>query len=132
MVVAFDVIEHFTRDELLGFVDQVQRVLRPGGRWIIHTPNGESPFCGRMRYWDLTHELAFTRTSIIQLLLSSGFSNVQCFEDAPIPHGLTSAGRWLLWKAIRSGLRLYLAAETGDTASSAIFSQNFLTVADKA
>jgi hypothetical protein len=85
-----------------------------------------------MRYWDLTHELAFTRTSIIQLLLSSGFSNVQCFEDAPIPHGLTSAGRWLLWKAIRSGLRLYLAAETGDTASSAIFSQNFLTVADKA
>jgi len=132
VVVAFDVIEHFTRDELLGFVDQVQRVLRPGGRWIIHTPNGESPFCGRMRYWDLTHELAFTRTSIIQLLLSSGFSNVQCFEDAPIPHGLTSAGRWLLWKAIRSGLRLYLAAETGDTASSAIFSQNFLTVADKA
>lgn len=132
VVVAFDVIEHFTRDELLGFVDQVHRVLRPGGRWIIHTPNGESPFCGRMRYWDLTHELAFTRTSIIQLLLSSGFSNVQCFEDAPIPHGLTSAGRWLLWKAIRSGLRLYLAAETGDTASSAIFSQNFLTVADKA
>ena len=131
VVVAFDVIEHFTRDELLGFVDQVQRVLRPGGRWIIHTPNGESPFCGRMRYWDLTHELIFTRTSIIQLLLSSGFSNVQCFEDAPIPHGLTSAVRWLLWKVIRSGLRLYLAAETGDTASSAIFSQNFLIVADK-
>jgi 2-polyprenyl-3-methyl-5-hydroxy-6-metoxy-1,4-benzoquinol methylase len=131
VIVAFDVIEHFTRDELLGFVDQVQRVLRPGGRWIIHTPNGESPFCGRMRYWDLTHELAFTRTSIIQLLLSSGFSNVQCFEDSPIPHGLMSTVRWLLWQVIRSGLRLYLAAETGDTAGSAIFSQNFLTVAVK-
>jgi SAM-dependent methyltransferase len=131
VVVAFDVIEHFTRDELLGFVDQVQRVLRPGGRWIIHTPNGESPFCGRMRYWDLTHELAFTQTSISQLLLSSGFSNVQCVEDAPIPHGLMSTVRWLLWKAIRSGLRLYLAAETGDTAGNAIFSQNFLTVAVK-
>jgi len=131
VVVAFDVIEHFTRDELLGFVDQVQRVLRPRGRWIIHTPNGESPFCGRMRYWDLTHELAFTRTSIIQLLLSSNFSNVQCFEDAPIRHGLTSADRWLLWQVIRSGLRLYLAAETGDTAGNAIFSQNFLTVAIK-
>jgi hypothetical protein len=85
-----------------------------------------------MRYWDLTHELIFTRTSITQLLLSSGFSDVQCFEDAPIPHGLTSAVRWLLWQVIRFGLRLYLAAETGDTASSAIFSQNFLIVADKA
>ena len=131
VVVAFDVIEHFTRDELLSFVDQVHRVMRPGGRWIIHTPNGESPFCGRIRYGDLTHELAFTRTSINQVLLSSGFSKVQCFEDAPIVHGLKSMVRWGLWKLIRSGLRVYLAAETGDTASNDIFSQNFLAVAVK-
>lgn len=131
MVVAFDVIEHFTRDELLGFVDQVRRVLRPEGRWIIHTTNGESAFCGRSRYGDLTHELAFTRTSICQLLHSSGFSKVQCFEDAPVPHGLKSAIRWVVWKVIRSGLRVYLAAETGDTAGDAIFSQNFLIVAEK-
>lgn len=131
VVVAFDVIEHFTRDELLSFVDQVHRVMRPGGRWIIHTPNGESPFCGRIRYGDLTHELAFTRTSINQVLLSSGFSKVQCFEDAPIPHDLKSTVRWGLWKVIRSLLRLYIAAETGDTAGKAIFSQNFLTVAVK-
>jgi SAM-dependent methyltransferase len=131
VVVALDVIEHFTRDELLEIVDQVRRVLRPEGRWIIHTANGESPFSGRIRYGDLTHELVFTRTSISQLLLSSCFSKVQCFEDAPIPHGLKSAVRWGFWQVIRSGLRLYLAAETGDTAGNAIFSQNFLTVAVK-
>lgn len=131
VVVAFDVIEHFTRYELTDFVDQVRRVLRSEGLWIIHTLNGESPFCGRIRYGDLTHELAFTRTSISQLLLSSDFSKVQCFEDAPIPHGLKSVVRWGLWQVIRSGLRLYLAAETGDTAENAIFSQNFLTVAVK-
>lgn len=131
VVVAFDVIEHFTRDELIGFFDQVRRVLRSGGRWIIHTPNGESPLSGRMRYWDLTHELVFTRMSISQLLFSSGFSSVQCVEDTPIPHGLKSAIRWVAWKVIRSGLRVYLAAETGDTAGDAIFSQNFLIVAEK-
>src|SRR5205085_1026457 len=60
VVIAFDVIEHLTRDELLRFVDQVWRVLRPNGRLIIHAPNGESPFGLRMRYWDMTHELAFT------------------------------------------------------------------------
>ena len=131
VVVAFDVIEHFTRDELLGFVDQVHRVMRPGGCWIIHAPNGESPFGGRIRYGDLTHELVFTQKSIGQLLLSSGFSRVQCFEDVPIVHGLKSVVRWGLWQVIRSGLRLYLTAETGDTARNAIFSQNFLTVVVK-
>ena len=131
VVIAFDVIEHFTRDELLPFVDDVRRVLKPGGRWIIHVPNGESPFVGRMRYWDLTHELAFTRTSIAQLLLASGFSEVRCFEDQPVVHGAKSALRWLLWQGFRSLLRLYIAAETGDAGRQHIFSQNLLAVARK-
>ena len=131
MVITFDVIEHFTKNELIPFVDEVYRVLRKGGKWIIHTPNGESPFFGRIRYGDFTHEQAFTRTSIIQLLKSSSFSNVLSYEDTPIPHGLKSAVRWLLWKAIRVGLRLCLAAETGAGEKACIFSQNFLTVASK-
>jgi cyclopropane fatty-acyl-phospholipid synthase-like methyltransferase len=131
VVVAYDVIEHFTRDELLPFVDQVHRVLRPGGDWIIHAPNGESPFGSRMRYWDLTHEMAFTRTSLSQILLSSGFRDVRCFEDTPVVHGAKSAVRWTLWKGIRGLLRLYIAAETGDASGAPIFSQNLLAVATK-
>ena len=131
VVIAFDVIEHFTREELLPFVDQVLRVLNVRGRWIIHVPNAESPFGGRMRYWDLTHELAFTRTSLSQLLLSSGFGEVRCFEDMPVVHGTKSAVRWLLWKMFRSVLRLYIAAETGYASNEHIFSQNLLAVALK-
>lgn len=131
MVVAFDVIEHFTRDELLPLVDQVCRVLKPGGSWIIHVPNGESPFFGTIRYGDFTHELAFTRISLGQLLLSSGFSGVRCFEDTPVVHGAKSALRWVLWKVFRGLLRLYVAAETGDTGSAHIFSQNLLAIAKK-
>jgi SAM-dependent methyltransferase len=130
-VVSFDLIEHFTRDELIRLVDEVHRVLRFLGCWIIHTPNGESPFGMRIRYGDLTHELAFTRTSISQLLLSSGFSRVNCYEDRPVPHGVKSAVRLLLWYCIRALWRMYLAVETGDTGRSAIFSQNFLVVAKK-
>lgn len=130
-IITFDVIEHFTKDELIPLVDNVLRVLQPGGRWIIHTPNGESPFSGRMRYGDFTHELAFTRTSMAQLLLSSGFRKVHSYEDEPIAHGVNSSIRWSLWKVIRGFLRLYLAVETGDTGKEAIFSQNFLTVAVK-
>jgi SAM-dependent methyltransferase len=130
-IVAFDLIEHFTKNELIGLVDEVCRVLRPGGRWIIHTPNAESPFGNRILFGDFTHELAFTRTSLAQVLLSSGFSKVSCFEDQPVVHGIKSAARWALWKVFRNLLRLYLAAETGDSGRDAIFSQNMLCVAFK-
>jgi SAM-dependent methyltransferase len=130
-LIAFDLIEHFNRNELISLVDEVHRVLRSEGRWIIHTANAESPFGMRSRYGDLTHELAFTRTSLSQLLLSSGFSRLDCYEDKPIPHGAKSAVRWMFWKAIRSFLSFYLVVETGDIGSDAIFSQNFLAVSFK-
>ena len=84
-VVAFDVIEHFSRDELVGLVDRSRRVLVPSGVWIIHTVNAESPFFGRARYGDLTHEVAFTSDSLSQLLHASGFRDVRCYEDEPVP-----------------------------------------------
>lgn len=129
VVIAFDVIEHFSKDELIALVDEVVRVLRPGGRWIIHVPNAEAPFGSRMRHWDFTHEVAFTRVSLGQLLKASGFSDVMCYEDRPVPHGVKSTVRAALWSVIRVGLLLYTAIETGSTERDAIFSQNLLAVA---
>ena len=131
VIIAFDVIEHFTKAELMPFVDEVYRVLRSEGKWIIHTPNGESPFGARMFFGDFTHELGFTRTSIAQLLLASGFSKVLCEEDTPIPHGIKSAARFIMWKCVRGFLRLYLNVENHAGESACIFSQNFLAVAVK-
>ena len=130
-IAAFDLIEHFKRNELVHFIDAIHRVLKPGGRLIIHTANGESPFGMRIRYGDLTHELAFTQSSLSQLLLSSGFSFVNFYEDRPVLHGLKSAIRLLLWKVIRSFFRLFIMIETGESGRYAIFSQNFLAVAFK-
>ena len=69
------------------------------------------------------------RESLTQLLSASGFADVQCFEDDPVAHGLKSAVRRTLWRVIRSGLRLYLMAETGEM--NAIFSRNLMAVAVK-
>lgn len=130
-VVAFDVIEHFTKPEILDFLDEVRRVLAPGGRFIVHTCNAEGPFPGASFHGDFTHETAFTRYSIKQILLASGFATVDCFEDRPVPHGIKSAVRFALWHLFRTALRLYRAAETGDLGRDAIFSTDFLTVAVK-
>ncbi len=129
-VVAFDVIEHLTKDELVGFTDQVLRVLKPGGCWIIHVPNAASPFFGAVRYGDLTHELAFTSESLAQLVLASGFREVQSYEDRPIPHGLKSWGRAVLWRLLRRLLGFYLMVEVG-AANQPILTQNLLAVAVK-
>jgi hypothetical protein len=65
-----------------------------------------------------------------QFLNVVGFREVECFEKGPLPHGLPSLVRWLLWKTIRALLSVYVAAETGELGGG-IFTQNFTTVATK-
>lgn len=131
LVVTFDVIEHLTKKELMVVIGQVHRILRNGGRWIIHVPNGQSPFFGRIRYGDFTHEIAFTQRSLASVLRVGRFSAIECFEDQPTPHGLTSLVRFILWKLLRNFLRLYIMIETGERGNDLVFSQNFLAVAQK-
>jgi SAM-dependent methyltransferase len=131
VVILFDLYHYFERDAQMKLADEVRRILKPGGRWILHLPNSEALFSGRMRYWDHLAIDSFTRISIAQLLLACGFARVDCFEDKPIVHGLKSAVRAILWCGVRGVLRLALAAETGETGRDAIFSQVFLAVARK-
>jgi SAM-dependent methyltransferase len=131
VVITWDVLEHLSKDETLGLAEQIARVLGPAGLWIIHVPNAESPFFGRIRYGDWTHEQAFTSLSLQQLARAVGFEEVSCEEDLPVVHGIMSGARRVLWHFFRSILRVYLAAETGDTGSRLILSQNLMAVARK-
>ena len=49
VIVSLDLIEHFDKPEVCGLVAEVARALKSTGRWILHCPNGESPFGGRVR-----------------------------------------------------------------------------------
>lgn len=131
VVVAFDVIEHFTKDELIDLVDAVQRVLRPNGRWIIHAPNARSPFVGAIRYGDYTHEQAFTEASLTQVLKSSGFREVSFSECRPLVYGVKSFIRLLIWRVTRLVLTIVNAAETGSLERNAIWTRNLYAVAYK-
>ena len=69
-VISFQVIEHIQNDSL--FVAEIQRVLKPGGKAIITTPN---------RRWSLTrnpwHIREYTETEL-QALLQKHFAVVEC------------------------------------------------------
>lgn len=132
VVVAFDVLEHFTKDELCELVGEFYRVLKHDGRLISHQPNAEGPFGSFMRHWDFTHETAFTRQSIAQLLLSGSFRKVSSYEDKPVVHGVKSLIRYLVWQfVLRQIYRFARIVETGSCDAEAIFTLNFLTVAEK-
>jgi len=129
-IVAYDVIEHLTKDELLALADEVFRILKPGGRWILHIPNAESPFYGSIRHGDFTHEIAFTKESLVQVMTCIGFHGVESFEDRPVPHGLKSTVRLILWQMIHLGLKLYQTIESGNS-QGALFTRCITTVAYK-
>lgn len=132
LIIAFDVIEHFTKQELSDLIDDIFRVLKKDGAVITHQPNAEGVFGNMIRYGDYTHEQSFTRESISQIFLSSGFSKVESFEDVPIAHGLKSGLRNILWRFLARPLYCFLVlVETGYCSKDAIFTQNFLSVTRK-
>ena len=88
LITAFDIVEHFHKDELFKFLDAVYRALKPGGRMIIQTPNADSPWFGTVRYGDFTHELAFNSTSLELVTGVVGFKSYQSRECRPHSHGL--------------------------------------------
>jgi SAM-dependent methyltransferase len=132
LLIAIDVIEHFSKEEVSDLIDDFYRVLKKDGLVITHQPNAEGVFGNAIRYDDFTHELAFTRHSISQIFLSSGFTSIQSYEDEPIAHGIKSAVRLFLWRNfVKPIYRFLLLVESGGADKEMIFTQNFLTVVKK-
>lgn len=111
-VVAIDLLEHLRKDELFPFLEAVRGALKPGGVFIWRAPNADGPFFGRVRYGDLTHELAFTRHSAWQLMRAAGFADVEVLAEEPVVTGARSALRRALWLLCAAAARVYLFAES--------------------
>ena len=129
MIFARDVIEHFRKDEIFTVVESCHKALKDGGILVLYTLNSESPFGCRYRYGDFTHELGFTRASLAQILRVAGFTEVAFYPTGPVPKGIKSAIRFLLWKMIETILRFYMLVETGS--GDGIYTQTIICMAKK-
>lgn len=131
-IILRDVLEHFTKKEILELLDLCRNALRDGGRLIIQVPNGDSPFCGHIRYGDFTHEMAFTATSLAQLLAVTGFARSEFHPVPPVMVGKPLPVRMiraLAWKLVQFLYKSLLSVETGR--QKVIVSMNILAVAHK-
>ncbi|MFH1645173.1 MAG: class I SAM-dependent methyltransferase [Candidatus Omnitrophota bacterium] len=129
VIIGRDILEHFSKNEIMDVLQLIYDSLKTGGMLIIQTPNGESPFSNRYRYCDITHEIIFTRISLQQLLSVFDFKDVLCYRTGPVVYGLKSAVRFVLWRFIELFLKAYLLIESGTC--EGVFTQNIICKARK-
>jgi len=113
MIVANDVIEHLTKEEVMQFLDAIHAALVPGGRVLISTLNNQCLFGSRIRYIDFTHETGFTPISIAQIMRVTGFQGMRVFGEKPVAHDIRSAIRTALWDVVDKLFRCYMVIERG-------------------
>lgn len=131
LITGLNIVEHLPKQSLVAFFSLVHRALRPGGQFLMVVPNAVSPYGTIPRYWDITHELAFSPNSVRQLSVAAAFKNEpDFFEVGPIPHGFLSSLRWVAWKIISQQIRLRLLIESG-SARSPVYTQDMLVTIAK-
>lgn len=124
-IYALNLLEHLDKDHLVAVLEEAARVLAPGGALTAMVPNAISSFGSMTRYWDFTHQTAFTPSSVRQLMRLCGFRDATFREWGPRPHGLASALRWLLWQGLRGAIAMRLLVETG-SAKGGVYTADML------
>jgi 2-polyprenyl-3-methyl-5-hydroxy-6-metoxy-1,4-benzoquinol methylase len=129
IIFALDFVEHFYRDEMIELFRGINSFLNENGILIIHTPNGDGLFPQHIIYGDLTHLTIFNSNSLAQLLRSTGFNQIECFETGPVTKNMKGLIRLLLWKIIRLLFQFVRIIETGR--SEKILTQEIICVSYK-
>jgi 2-polyprenyl-3-methyl-5-hydroxy-6-metoxy-1,4-benzoquinol methylase len=115
VVIALDLVEHFSKDELLQIFPSIYNALRSDGLLIIQTPNAEGLFPFQIIYGDITHLTVFTPASLEQLLSISGFISCEFYEGGPAPINIRGRVRQILWNLIKMAINAIRLIETGRT-----------------
>jgi SAM-dependent methyltransferase len=108
-IILRNVIEHFHKSEIVQILKLAHQALDDGGAVFIQVPNAESPFGARIRYGDFTHEVAFTSSSISQVLRVCGYQKILVGPVEPWIRGY----RRILWKLVQRTYKCLLYAELG-------------------
>ena len=131
LISLIDVLEHFERNEAYYFLQLINKSLIQAGRLIIQTPNAISPWMGAVCYGDLTHEWFYTPNSLDDLLIQCGYCDYESKEIAPVPIGIISIIKLMLWKVMKLVYKVINVLEIGSSGWNQIYSRVFIATAIK-
>jgi 2-polyprenyl-3-methyl-5-hydroxy-6-metoxy-1,4-benzoquinol methylase len=131
VILGADIIEHFTKDELIDLLEGIHRALKPGGIAIFRTPNLDAPMSSVFANGDFTHENYLNASSAQQVLMACGFTTVQVkpsvmFIENPLKEFL----RKIFWGFFKLRLKIQLFA-TARSSQNVIFTPNLIIIAQK-
>ncbi len=130
IIVGLDIIEHFTKDELIAFLSNVKNHLNRGGKAIFRTPNMDASQTSVFAFGDISHEVFLNKSSALQLFNSIGFRNTEIEGGLVrnsnfIKETIRKIG-WFTFKLLKK-IELFSTARTWH---NVIFEPNLLIVAE--
>lgn len=131
-ILLLDVLEHLENEYAVTLINRIRASLKEGGRLVLHVPNALAPLAP-YRYWDITHQRAYTNHNMNQTLLLGGFelAKIHHYELPTYAHGFKSAVRRALWRyAIKPTISAFMLTVYGDKMGG-IYTINRLTVVQK-
>lgn len=131
VITGMDIIEHFTKDELVHLLALIRMALTANGRVIFRTPNLDSPMATVYANGDFTHENYLNASSASQVLLNCGFKNPHVLSsNMQLANPLKEGLRRIAWFCLKLNLKFMLFA-TGRSTRGVVFTPNMLMVAEK-
>jgi 2-polyprenyl-3-methyl-5-hydroxy-6-metoxy-1,4-benzoquinol methylase len=115
VIIAKDILEHLTLEELFTLGKELKRILKKEGTIVGHVPNANGIFGMKIKYGDLTHVHAFNEKSLNQLFRTFGFDQIRVIEDKPKSASfIKSIIRRLLWELLTFQFRIINYIESGE------------------
>ncbi|MDQ3073736.1 MAG: class I SAM-dependent methyltransferase [Bacteroidota bacterium] len=126
LITGIDIIEHFSKDELVRLLSNIKHSLKEGGIAIFRTPNMDAPFTSTYAFGDFTHQSFLNYSSAEQLFRSIGFSDVQVLPSyIKVKGKFRELLRKVIWKYVTLHSKLVLFA-TGKSTKGVYFTPNLL------
>lgn len=128
VITGIDIIEHFSKDELVHLLSVIHKALKPSGLAIFRTPNMDAPFTSTFAYGDYTHQVFLNAGSAEQLMNACDFKDVNVFPSHIHVKGFAKESiRKILWFFVKLSVKLTLFA-SGKSTKHVLFTPNMIIV----
>jgi SAM-dependent methyltransferase len=84
LIISTHVLEHIPKNQVIGTVAILRKILNPGGQLIVAVPNAQAFTGAYWAYEDFTHHTLFTSGSLLFVLRAAGFAEPQIIDKRAV------------------------------------------------